>query len=91
MIGGLTQYPGNYYLPGLFTPVSQFPVAAVTIFANDPTGPSTVPGAAVGRLNLHIPLSVSGDFVLQAALFDFAPGSALNNTWTMSNALRVVF
>ena len=46
---------GEYYLPGLFTPLSQFPVAAVSTIAADPAGPSSLPGAGVGRLRLHLP------------------------------------
>ncbi|MFO1077221.1 MAG: hypothetical protein U1E73_05790 [Planctomycetota bacterium] len=91
MIGGLTEYPGNYYLPGLFVPLSQFPVAAITCTVGDPNGPSMLPGAGVGRARIGMPPLVQGDFVLQAVVLDLHPSSSLTNTWTLSNPIRVQF
>jgi hypothetical protein len=91
MMGGITEYPGRYYLPGLFTPVSQFPVAVLSTVALNPNGPSMLPGSAEGRMNLRFPPVVLGDFVMQAAVLDVTPNASLGNTWTLSNAVRVVF
>jgi len=91
VMGGLTRYPGNYYLPSLFTPLSQFPVAALNRTALDTAGPSSLPGAGVARINIHFPPFVVGDFALQAAVLDFSPGGSLTNTFALSNAVRVVF
>jgi hypothetical protein len=91
MMGGITQYPGNYYLPGLFVPLSQYPVAALTTIAYDPAGPTTLPGAASGRVQIAFPPSVVGTFSLQAAILDLFPNNSLSNTWTLSNSLSVSF
>jgi hypothetical protein len=91
MAGGLTRYPGFWYLPGLYTPLSEFPVMVMNCFAGDPTGPSTVPGAGVGRMNLTFPPVMYGDLVMQAAVLDINPNSSLGNTWVLSNAVRVIF
>lgn len=91
VIGGITQYPGNYYLPDMFVPISMFPVGVVSCIAADPNGPSMVPGAGIGRFVLGAPAGVLGDFVLQAVILNMRPGVSIGNTWTLTNGLRLVF
>jgi hypothetical protein len=91
VIGGLTEYPGNYYLPDMYVPISMFPVGVVSCIAADPNGPSMLPGAGVGRFVLGAPAGVAGDFMLQAVVLNMRPGNSLDNTWTLTNGLRIVF
>lgn len=88
---GLTDYPGTYYLPGLFTPLSQVPLVAASFIAGNPGGPSTRPGSAVGEVNFWLPPITFGDFSMQAVVLDLYPNASLGNTYTLSNSLRIRF